>query len=331
MVKFTFDGHEWRVRMFRQEDTQQENPPAVSAFESFADYAYEVFADIDLDSIRTGRCLISGFPISRMIWTEFYDMVTHTSAALQFDALNELDSKPTEFQVADALETMLDHMKIRVIQSYKVGPSLSYSNGQFAIARLGKPRQLAILVNQLLFDGGMYRDKYAGIEDVVYRNVRSATMADVILDSEFENDPNHPFNELHAALIELDAKYRINRLEWHGRKEHAQMLAFRNGESLDPVELTQFVMEMIAFRDEHNIGLETTNRWSQDVYKSNSFEAAARLDKSNLIETVKVRDYKVAPSGKKAAVTPEAKAKEAKKARIMGSIDSVFAQFNIKG
>lgn len=303
-------------------------------FESewFEDYLIRVLPLHALPELSTTRCLISGFPVASIMGTELADMLRHAVGAMKFDSFNELTERPNLFQVQDAIESILDHLAIRVVQGYRPAPSLSYSNGQFAIARLSKGRQLAILLNQLLFDGGMYRDQYAGIEDVLFRNRSSARMADIIIESKFEDKDTHPLHELHAALVELDAKYRIGKLEWHGRKERERQIYFREHylDSMKMIaELTQFVMELVTFRDEHEIGLETSPRWSQSVYRSNSFEAAARLDKSNLIETVKVRDYKTSPQGKKTPVSPEAKAKAAKQERIMASLDNLFAKFKI--
>lgn len=283
----------------------------MAMFESFEAYVSRVILPVirsDMPEITTIRCAASGFPIATIDSDELEEMITHAIHMLKLNRFDDLLKHITTRDVIEGLESLLDHMSIRVALIARVAPSLTYSNGTPAIAALTPERQLAILLNQFLFDAGQFRDKAVSMEDQLQRNRKSFACADVVR-SLWGDEP--VLTDIRLALIELDAKYRIATLKFN-RKELERLTALREASSLDPREILDLIMHIIGWRDAH-VELDVSPRWTQKVYAREGITSAERIKYSNLVAPKDDTSPKGAaqrkPSGSTGPLTEEAKAK----------------------
>lgn len=254
-------------------------------FESFRAYALRILLPFMLNHVpemKQVRCSVSGFVASTLSSEELVDLVTHGVAALKLDRFNDILNRPSREELVDGIESLIDHVSIRVLLSARPSPSLNYKNDTMAISHLSSQRQLAILLNLLLWDGGMYRGNAAGVEDMVTRLRKSANVADNILAHWFDVPA---LETLRMALIELDAKFYITKLEFT-RREKETLDSIRNNDSLDVERLIAFVSSMTVYREKHSDIVAYPNRWTQKAYRDNAFRAAERFENSNILKLV---------------------------------------------
>ena len=296
-----------------------------SSFESFSDYAIRVVLPLIHEvcqDITVIRCSLTGYPVATIHDAEVSSMVRHAVDALQLNKLNNiLDATPKPPVIIEAIESIIDHLAIRVTLQARPAPSLSFSNATFAMATLSEDRQLAALLNLFLFDSGQLRDSVSESSEIVERNRRSARVADQI--SAHYSD-NEGLKSLRSLLVELDAKYRIAKLKFR-RNELERLRVLRVAESLDVTELLDIVERVLAFRDKHS-EIDVEKRWTQKVYQQDAI-AKARHQYSNLVVQEKLKAAPIVPMSK---VTPAAAKAMDNKARMAAMVADMFAMPFVK-
>lgn len=278
--------------------------------------------------IAQSYCAVSGFPYAVLTRSEISEMVRHAAVSLKLP--EEFDSKlepSMDYQLIDAVERVLDNLMIRQLGMSRPAPSLTYSKDRLSTAVLSPMRQTAILLNTLIFDAGLFRDKFAGIEDHIDRVRKQIAMSAHIAAAW---DDSQDMKDLHAALVELDAKYAIRKLRFV-QGEWNTILMLRSTEVFPVKSVIQMVIQMIAYRDV-NLELELTeDRWTRSVYKRNMLSAAAQEEHSNLVHKAEVTKLGAKAAAEKGVIkSPFGKKKPAvkTKAAVMGAaLDSFFKDF----
>lgn len=306
--------------------------PNENLLESFESYIIDVLApeiEIRIPEISEIRCSASGYVIGWLLSEEIHALLIHSIHALGYQRFNEFFLQPSDAEIVEAVETLIDHMSIRGILLARVAPSLSFSNGTFAIASLPEPRQTSILLNQLLFDANQYRTDVNGMEEAVTRNRRTFQVADMVR-ATWDSEP--ALQTLRNELIELDAAFCINKLNF-SKAELAAKRALINADSLDITSLNFFVRKLINARNKNADVQVYPRRWTQQLFRTNlEIKAEDRTKHSNVLsaKTSKVSEYNGVnhidnkkPRGKvvKAAVTVAEKAKKANS----DSLDAILA------
>lgn len=270
-------------------------------FEKIENYAIGVLASYLEPSDTMIHCSVSGFPIAALTQVEVDDLIRQACFDLRLpERYNPWDSTHTIEDLASDMETVLDHMRVMLIRMARPAPSLTHSNGSFAAAHATHERQLCILLNQLLFDGGMFRDKFLGLDDHELRVMGSIEVAEHV---RFNYSSSESYETLWALLVELDAKYRIRNLKFT-RKEREALDSHRKSAGAGDLHLGSliaFATQLLKFRDENpNQGVELQpQRWSQEAFRSHAFNAAAeRMEKSNILmtPTAKKNTHKAEPA-----------------------------------
>ncbi len=289
-----------------------------SLFEGFHDYAQRVLTPVFMQSgaMTTFRCSISGFPIGMIHEIEMADTVRHAIATLKLARFDDILRPATHEQIVDAIDTLVDQIIGRMLELTRPGPSINFKKDKTSEAKLSRPRQLCILLNQLLWDGGLLRDGYQSYEDMMERHRRSAMVADQVIANWGEDET---LAELHAVLVELDAKYMIRKLILT-RNEKEELAKIRESQSITVEQIVDFVTKLVVRRDERNIEPEIeTTRWSREVYRDASFNPQVRKEFSNVIQPPTKKELVAA-----AAKTPEARAKAKDKQAIIDRFEAAF-------
>jgi hypothetical protein len=311
-MTINIDDSDFEVEAFRSENF----------FESFADYSLRVLLPVfeQAPVLTTIRCVISGFPIGNIDSMELADTVRHAVATLKLNRFDDILNPPSLKQVAEGVEMLTDHLAVRLRELARPGPSLNYKMDRLSESKLARPKQLAILLNQLLWDAGLFRDKHMSLEDTMERIRRSAAVADQII---MNWESNQTLTDLHAGLIELDAKYRIKTLEF-SRKERDKLNELRDSHSIKTDDLLAFVVNLIQHRDDRMEPVTEPHRWTQEVYRHDmEFNMLQRPEFSNVIQEPTKKELERA-----AAMSPEGRAKAAeKKATIDRFADAFGAAF----
>lgn len=309
-ITVSIDHMDYEIECFRE----------IAAFESFADYSLRVLLPVfeQTTSLTTFRCSISGFPIGHIDSIELSDTILHAVASLKLNRFNDILNPPTIQAVHDAVEDLADHIATRMYLLARPGPSLSFKKDRTSESKISEPRQLAILLNQLLWDGGMFREKSVSLEDNIERIRRSAKVADQIITNWNIDESLRP---LYTALIELDAKYSIRTLNLF-RRERDELMALRDSESITADDLYKFVTQLVIARDSREIEVVAEpHRWTQEVYRSTAFTMFPRPEHSNLLPqlTKKEEEKRVRTQ------TPEGKAAEVAKKTETNRYAAAFA------
>lgn len=306
-ISIEVDGKEYNVDMYRGN--------AEYVFEAFPTYAIRILTPLIHEFIpaaNTLRCLVTGFPIATLGAEELHELIISAVYSEKLDALSYLLSTASAEEVKNGLEAVMAQLITRMVLSAKKSPTLSYANRQPVLASLAKPRQLSLLVNQLLYDAGHYRDMNIGLEDQMIRNQKSFAMADNIA---MLWGKEVILEELRLALIELDAKYKIFGIKLD-RHEEETVIQFRNADALQITELLSFVMQLIGRRDaEPAANVNTDARWTKQSYAREARTTAQRVEYSNLVKPENRPAHYVPKSatGSTGPLTGEAKAKFEKK------------------
>lgn len=276
---------------FTVNDVEYTAPEFDNTTRKIEDYILDVVAwDFALrpegDELTTIRCNISGFPIAKIHAKELDDMIIAACANLKLSRFNDWIAQFTQRDVAEAIESVIDHMSIRVLQLARPAPSISYSKGSPILSSLSKLRQTAVLLNSLIWDAGMFRNAWAGESDLVTRLRAQAFIADSLQES--WTDSEETASELHAALVELDAKYLITKLRFT-RKEMERINVIRESNDITTIVnlTTQLVTDMIVYRDTTQDIEVQPQRWTQKVYADNTFNAIQKPENSNILQTAK--------------------------------------------
>lgn len=279
--------------------------------------------------MATIRCSISGFRIAALDTRELEDMILAACANLGLARFNDWMASFTQKDVAEAIESVIDHMSIRTLQLARPAPSLSYSKGSPILSSLSKVRQTATLLNSLIWDAGMFRNSWAGEEDLVTRLRAQAFIADGLVElSRVYTDgiADTLLDELHAGLVELDAKYLISKLKFTN-KEMKRVNEIREAVEIKQIIdlTTQLVVDMIVYRDT-TLDIEIQpQRWTQRVYSDNTFNAIQKPENSNILQTAKPEKTGPASNRQKKPQTPEELAKAAQKNLFKSLLANAFA------
>ncbi len=277
---------------------------------------------VALPNMFISRCAITGFPVSIYIDSEIDAMLVNTAAGLGLFVDTGLDTPRDEF-VVSSVQAIVEDLEVRLVMLSKKSPLLTFQRDRVSFGHLDRPRQLAILLNMLLWDAGMFRDKFIGVEDHYSKLKRTFATTDHIIAAWNESES---FSDLHAALVELDAKYAIRKLMFT-RKEMDMLKSFRESDVLDVAGLTAFALRLTAHRD---INLDpdlTQDRWTQHVYHQNMLSAASQEAKSNILNKLTSNEVKKA-TGLKVPTAAVKKVSE-KRAATDSAIDALFAGFKL--
>ncbi len=300
-------------------------------FELITDWMLNLVEPIQMfiPEIAQSYCAVSGFPYAVLTRDEITEMVRHATVSLNLP--KEFDSRleaPMDYQLIDAVERVLDNLSIRQLGMARPAPSLTYSKDRLSTAVLSPMRQTAILLNTLVFDAGLFRDKFAGIEDHIDRVRAQIAMSRHIA---AQWDDSTAMKDLHAALVELDAKYAIRKLRFV-QGELNTILMLRRTEVFPVQTVIQMVIQMIAYRDV-NLEMELTeDRWTRGVYKRNMLSAAAQMEHSNLVHKAEVTKLGAKAASEKGVIKSPFGKKAAPKTKkqVMGdALDSFFADIKL--
>lgn len=296
--------------------------PRVTDYENFEVYlTREVLPRVlaEIPEVQTIRCSVSGYPIGK------YDSYEVASALIQsmhghgYAKFNDLLYRTDSVEVMEAIEAIVDDVRVMMVLAARKAPGLSYVRDSFAIASYSEPRQLSILLNQFLFDAGVFKNSLLPLTDMVERNRKVFAIADMVIES-YDTDPN--LQELRKALVELDAKYRISTLIF-SRKEHDKLQAIRNANNPNSETILEFVMELIAWRDEFS-EIDTNPRWTNKVFGSESRTVAFRPERSNIVMDGAKTGPVTRPSGSKGPLQGEALTKFQTKQNWASLLDDAF-------
>jgi hypothetical protein len=314
-MQLTLDSIKLEVRDFRD---------AEHRFESIEMFINETVLPhlAQISHVRTIRCTLSGLPIAISTDDEIRDCVAAGIRNTKLSRFNDLlNVAYTDKDVADGIEMLCDEVIGQMLTSWRKSPSLTLSRDGMVISAVSKPKQLAMLLNMFLFDGGMFKREFKTVEDDRSRKFRMAALADMIVEN-WETQQKS-LAELLNNLIELDAKYRIVHVKVLRREFKAlEQMTF---DSIDSIaELSEFVRKMIDWRDDpdHNVTLYAGPRtWTQEALRNNAEYVARRRKFSNMIE-----DELILVAGKlvKPAKTVEEKVKQTKKQVNFDVIRSIF-------
>lgn len=304
--------------------------PAFAGFpiESFTSYLVNHVGPalrVAVPNMFISRCAITGFPVSIYIDSEIDAMLVNTAAGLGlFEYHDGMEGGTNQTAVATAVQSIVEDLEVRLVMLSKKSPLLTFQRDRVSFGHLDKPRQLAILLNMLLWDAGLFRDRFIGVEDHYSKLKRTFDTTDHIIAAWNESDA---FSDLHAALVELDAKYAIRKLIFT-RKELDLLKSFRDSDVLDVAGLTAFALRLTAHRDVNLDPDLTQDRWTQHVYHQNMLSAASREAKSNIVNKLTSTEVKQATGGLKVAAAAVKKVSE-KRAVTDSAVDAMFAGFKL--
>lgn len=312
-IPVELNGFELEVEPFR----------SVHILENFSAYATRFLLPVYTDYMPEAadvHCILSGYPIYRLVESELELMIHSAVIALKFDRFDRVLDM-SESDTASAFEMLWDHLTAQIINLNRKAPSISYSKDRLVIGYMPMSRQLSILINTLLFSAGMYKNRSMSYDDIYARNVAAMDVA-ASLDA---LDSLEPLHELHAALIELDAKYAIKNLVFI-RRETEQLAKLR--EELDFDSMLQFVLRLIEYRDRTMGDIVESGQllWTSRVFSDTQFNAVDRRDYSNIFKPEPAKPVKVAAKrGRPRKVKSESElAVEAKKAAIKSTMSDAF-------
>lgn len=290
-------------------------------FEGFSDYAQRVLVPLFLEIpvLTTLRCSVSGFPIGAIHEYEMADTVRHAVATLKLNRFDDILRTTTAQEVVDGIETLADHIETRMYELARPGPALNFKKDRTSESKLSRPRQLCILLNLLLWDGGMFRDqKLPSSDDILLRVKRSSKIADQII-ANWGIDES--LTVMHASLIELDAKWSIRTLAFT-RAEKDKLLELRESHSLGSDILVEYVEALIKGRITRGVEIDLEQRrWTHEVYRGDiEFNANQRQEFSNVILPATKKELAQAE-----AKTPEGRAKTKEKQAVIDRYADAFA------
>lgn len=272
------------------------------------------------------RCAITGFRIGMYLDSEIDAMLLNTSATLGITGRLNAALLVSQDDCIAAVQTIVAELDVRLVLLSKRSPLLAFQRDRLSLAGLDKPRQLAILLNMLLWDAGMLRDSFKDADELYSRMRRTFATADHVVAAWNESTA---FSDLHAALIELDAKYSIRQLMFT-QKESRLLDQHRDADSLDVKGLTEVVLRLTAYRDVHLDADLTVERWTQRAYQATMLSAASQEAKSNIVS--KLQSGVDKKPGLKVPGSPAAKKAAKPVSEIRAAADSAVSSFfdNIK-
>ena len=299
---------------------------ALNPMETFEEYAIRELMSVfvAMPELTQTYCLISGFPIGRLNQDEVRCLISAAVVALDLTGIGGGLMPPSDSDIGMAFEMILDHIAIRIIETSRAAPSLSFSKGKLALASAHWTRQLAVLVSTLLFDAGQLREKGMRYTEKVTRIQATIDMANYIRG--LESTPQ--IDELFAALVELDAKYSIRDLNF--TQHEANRLARLRQVGVPTIDaINKFALELLARRDTTESIVEDGQLWTREVYQRQTFNAVDRLAHSNLWKTDNSdpRRYVKGEESKKRGrpVNPEVQARKAETAKRKAAVNKVDA------
>lgn len=297
--------------------------------ETFTEYADAVLPEAIIaywPTIKTLYCINSGFAYAEIHAAEIAHMVRAACSALKMDdRFGDPFAEHSDADIADAIETVLDHMSMTSVHLRRKAPSLIYSNNRFAIALFDRDRQLSILINQLLARAIPPASRRE--EEVIHaRNIAASQIADRVRNL-FGSDDSLGV-ELLSTLAELDAKYRIANVNF-SMAEASELKAFSNSDSFEFVDLQSFVGHLIAVRDLRNEPLaDAPNQWTNTVYRVTTEQMGKRLAYSNFEpeeSTVgHIANKAAAAKATQKPKTPEQRNKAIQKRNILDAISAIL-------
>lgn len=289
------------------------------ALESVMQYGNDVILPIlsAMPSAVTIRCCYSGIPIGYITAAELHDCMKAAIVDTKFTRFDALGYRFTEYDLINSVEAIIDQVEIKMILLRPKSPSFSYVHGQSVKFVASPAKQLCMLLNQFLFDPAhVTHNHYQNSDEEIAEARNLASMADEILEY-FQLDSEIAQITL-ENLIELDAKYRINKLQLTNA-EHAELVKIKtmagtvNTEDL-LTAIADLTMSMITWRDEKQTGLFVGRvEWTNTAYRMTELERTSRR-RSNVISDD--------PKPK----TPKEREKEKKDAVMRDLIFSVFTQ-----
>jgi hypothetical protein len=304
---------------------------SVNPIESFADYMVSNLLPVletHMPELVTTHCLLSGFPVAKLLPIEIEQMIRQGVLALQLDEFDGVLMNLDEDSNIDAFELLVDHVQTRIIESSKPAPSMSFSNNRLAMAHQPWQRQLSSLLSLLLFDTGMFRNKRMAMDDRFARIMATIELAKAVQAIE----TSQLIDDLHAALIELDAKYSIRSLVFI-RRETETLEALRTAEVIDFEAILTFVLKLISYRDKNQeIVEEGVTLWTKEVFAARTFNAIDRAEFSNIFKPEPIHvPGSTNPVGRpKGPVDPvkadKAKAKKIQQDVFLDAFNAIFGQ-----
>lgn len=293
-------------------------------FESFTEYAVrELTPFITGSEIPVMHCLISGFPTGILNRDEIAAMIASAVSALDLATMGGGLEAPSDSAVGAAFELIVDHVAMRVIETSRPAPSLTFSKGRLAIVGAHWTRQLAVLVSTLLYDAGQLREKEMRYTDKVLRIQSTIEMAEYIASLE----SNEQTDELFSALIELDAKFSIKNLNFT-RKEAERLVLLRQIGVPTLESIHEFALQLLARRDSGETEVVDGVLWTKDVYQQRTFAAVDREKHSNLFKPDNSNPKRYTEAARKKRgrpVDPTVQARKAEKAATRAKVNMVDA------
>jgi len=286
---------------------------ALDPMETFMDYATRELVSVfaALPELTQTYCLISGFPLGMLNGEEIEALIRSAIVALDLHGIGAGLEAPSDSDIGGAFEMILDHIAMRIIETSRPAPSLTFSKDKLALANAHWTRQLSVLVSTLLFDAGQLREKEMRYTEKVVRITATIDMAAYIRG--LESTPQ--IDELFSALIELDAKYSIRNLNFT-RHEGDRLNRLRQTGVPTIDSVYHFALELLARRDSKEEIIEDGQLWTREVYQQRTFAAVDREKHSNLFKVNNENPRRYVAADKAAAkrgrpVTEESKAKKA--------------------
>ncbi len=271
------------------------------------------------------RCSTSGFLIAKLGIVEISEMLVTSMYALGMGELGRDSINVDPDEIRDAVELILLHMVDRLVISSRPSPAIVMDNGQFALAHVSPHKQLAILLNQFLFDPRYIRTEFKSSVDHIERLKSAFEVADWI---DFNYDES--FDELRKALIYLDSTYMINKLKLT-KHETTRFNLVTKRQSRDVAKILAFVREVSAYRDQHAEAEWLPLRWTQEVVRNEALQPQApiRTQFSNIYEAPVTGRVATKGGNKPKAeakpLTDEARIKAERKANMSNILKSMFA------
>lgn len=291
---------------------------ANNGFENALQYANAVLLPIlsAMPSAVTIRCKDSGIPVGYITASELQDCVKAAVEDTKFTRFNDLLKPYTEYDFKFSVEAIIDQVEIKMILTRIQSPSFAFVHGEQREYVASPAKQLCLLLNQFLFDPQhVSHNRYQDVSVEIADARRLAVMADEILEY-FQLESEIALKCLHS-LIELDAKYRINKITY--RNEEIEILNEikhsannLNAEQL-LIRIYELVELMLTWRDEFSTTYPDRPRWTNKAFYVNmtQYERESRIRSNVLTAPVKLK-------------TPEQRVKEQKAAEIKDEILSAF-------
>lgn len=248
------------------------------SLQSYGAYLVSVLTDslLLVDSVSQIRCSLTGMPIALVLKSEIQASIATAAMSSDFDCMGDIYESISIEAQGELIESLIDKLAIKTLIRSRPSTSVAMIESQTDLAALPQTHQIALLLNRLVFDAGMYRGNQSSDEAIECLH-NCAAMADRIVN---ESEGGNNLDSLHGFLIELDAKYHIAAL-----KLASQELASLSALTVDSpwADFEAVVCRLVTNRDTKNGIAEGPARWTQNVFADVVYRAAEHESKSNIL------------------------------------------------